>query len=69
MSKNRKKYKKPVSNLKPIAPNNKDADGKEMGDFKCLGCQYEGQMGELLGEDDDETLRCPICETSAIEYV
>lgn len=37
---------------------------KDLPKFKCNGCGYSGRADELLAEDDNETLYCPICETA-----
>jgi hypothetical protein len=39
--------------------------------FKCQSCGYIGHVGKLLGVDPDEntTLWCPRCRTSAWEWL
>ena len=32
---------------------------------KCQGCTLHGKLGDLLSVDDDETLWCPQCRSSA----
>jgi hypothetical protein len=53
---------------KPIAPNNKDDNGRELPKVKCNGCGWRGKCGELLGTDDEETMWCPCCKCSGWEY-
>lgn len=48
-------------------PIGKPDDGSALPDFHCECCGYEGNGSELLGVDpeEDSTLWCPQCTSSA----
>jgi hypothetical protein len=31
---------------------------------RCTGCNWRGELHQLLCEPDNETVYCPVCETS-----
>jgi hypothetical protein len=58
------------NNADRIGKDNKDTKGRDCGHFTCQCCGFTGEICELLGvdQDDDPTLWCPQCRTSAIEF-
>jgi hypothetical protein len=47
-----------------------DAEGKPIPPqpMTCTGCGWNGDVLDLLGCDEEETLWCPMCGTSAWTY-
>ena len=50
--------------LKPLGTKGWSVPVEELPYFVCQACGYKGRADELLGEDDNETLYCPRCETA-----
>jgi hypothetical protein len=56
---------------KPLGKDGWDCPIHKLPRFKCQVCGYIGKITKLLGVDPDEnsTLWCPHCKTSAWEYI